>query len=779
MLERRLDGRRGGVTGGDLLKQLAKADTGSWMRRMVPLWTALFVVLAFAMTTGAAGSDGARENCTTGDAEAAAAALFGPGSELVSTEHVAGLNTALVLEPRIYPGTRRRMIEAGGEWCEAPSGFNRAWQLSGQPAGNGRAMAEAYASIAAAPYFDGVTVTGTDADAAGTWIVHTHARTNGVEARWIISTDEDGVRSATWTATAFAREPFEASWEGLTALPGATERYTRMASGGIEEARGLPTADSVQAPSAEDGDPGLLQHTFDDGYTIVTSIGDAHVGIDIGTDTGVSQADKLRATMRAARENYDEFRSWGFSKGWRALPGFSDEVGYVYVNDALSAFCLACVFISDHFQIHLLSEVQVALDLLGYTGYRDRDQAYSLIIGHEMFHNFQNRYNRPGHFNQGGRGTPVSYSEGTARFQETLHTYAGTTFAPRTLVTANDANGCNGFDTGGSMDAGMAAGPFGKTYNTCFFWGPWYVTNGQQAFLDLIREAMPAHSPETNSFLEVSRAAAQASGKPIADQLAEFAGSAIAGYGRTWPTWFGTEPLDWGSLFERWTPTVLAPGGERSRVLGPGGMMAHEITTDARVSISGPEDTVLYLLRDVGTHVKKRAVKGDSIPVGAPKPGERVYVLAVRPAAGSAPVTVRVHPPGKPPPDPEVGVAQAPVRGTVIARAPGLGVRIGGVTSDYLVFVVPEGVDNASGQVVATYPLPGDIDLFLQRQNPDGTWSDTGASGESGSLSGESMSFGRLEAGNYRIEVHNWAGPPGNLVSVRATFFNSAGQPGV
>jgi hypothetical protein len=114
----------------------------------------------------------------------------------------------------------------------------------------------------------------------------------------------------------------------------------------------------------------------------------------------------------------------------------------------------------------------------------------------------------------------------------------------------------------------------------------------------------------------------------------------------------------------------------------------------------------------------------------------------------------------------------------VIARAPGAGTRVGGVTSDYLVFAVPLGVDNARGEVVATYPLPGDIDLFLQRQNPDGTWSDV-TSGETGSLTGESMSFGRLGPGAYRIEVHNWAGPPGNLVSVTATFFNSAGQPGV
>jgi hypothetical protein len=762
MFERQLDGRRGG-----------------WMRWMVPLCTALLFVLA--MTTGAAGSDRTSQNCTTGDAESAAAVLFGAGSELVRMEQVAGLSTALVLEPRIYPGTRHRMVAAGGEWCEATSGFNRAWQLSGNPAGDGRAMAEAYASIAAAPYFDGVTVKSSDAEAAGTWIVRTHARTNGVEARWIVSTDAGGIRSASWTATAFAREPFDASWEGLTALPGATESYTRVAGGRIEEARGLPTVADLQAPSSDEDGPGLLQHTFEDGYTIVTSIGDSHVGINLGVDTGVSQADKLRATMRAARENYEEFRSWGLAKGWRALPGFSDDVGYVYVNDALSFYCLACVFISDHFQIHLLSEVQVALDLLGYDGYRDRDQAYSLIIGHEMFHNFQNRYNRPGHFNQAGRGTPASYSEGTARFQETLHTYAGTTFAPNTLVTANDANGCNGFDTGGSMDAGMAAAPFAKTYNTCFLWSPWYVTNGKQAFLNLIREAMPAHSPETNSFLEVSRAAAQAAGKPIADQLAEFAGAAITGYGRTWATWYGTAPLDWGSLFERWTPAPMAPGGETTRSLGAGGMMAHEITTDARVSVSGSTDTLLYLLRDVGTYVKKRAATGNSIAVGAPSAGERIYVLAVRPAAGSEPVTLRVDAPGPPPKDKDlvVGPAQAPVTGTVITRAAGAGQRVGGVTSDYIVFAVPVGVDNARGEAVATYPLPGDIDLFLQRQNPDGTWSDTGSSGETGSLSGESMSFGRLSAGNYRIEVHNWAGPPGNLVSVTATFYNSAGQPGV
>ena len=77
----------------------------------------------------------------------------------------------------------------------------------------------------------------------------------------------------------------------------------------------------------------------------------------------------------------------------------------------------------------------------------------------------------------------------------------------------------------------------------------------------------------------------------------------------------------------------------------------------------------------------------------------------------------------------------------------------------------------------ATYPLPADIDLFLQRQNPEGTWSDF-SSGESGSLTDESLTFGRMPEGTYRIEVHNCAGPPGNLVSLKATFYNSAGQAG-
>jgi hypothetical protein len=47
-----------------------------------------------------------------------------------------------------------------------------------------------------------------------------------------------------------------------------------------------------------------------------------------------------------------------------------------------------------------------------------------------------------------------------------------------------------------------------------------------------------------------------------------------------------------------------------------------------------------------------------------------------------------------------------------------------------------------------------------------------------GELNGETMTTTRLGPGSYRIEVHNWAGPAGNQVALKTTFFNSAGVPG-
>ena len=45
-------------------------------------------------------------------------------------------------------------------------------------------------------------------------------------------------------------------------------------------------------------------------------------------------------------------------------------------------------------------------------------------------------------------------------------------------------------------------------------------------------------------------------------------------------------------------------------------------------------------------------------------------------------------------------------------------------------------------------------------------------------LDGETIGKRRLTPGHYRLEVHNWAGPPGNEVAIKLTFLNSAGKPG-
>jgi hypothetical protein len=124
------------------------------------------------------------------------------------------------------------------------------------------------------------------------------------------------------------------------------------------------------------------------------------------------------------------------------------------------------------------------------------------------------------------------------------------------------------------------------------------------------------------------------------------------------------------------------------------------------------------------------------------------------------------------------GPAQAPVEGSVVTKAPGAGERIPGVTSEYFEFDVDGVHDNAALQGRVTPTLPGDIDLYLQRRNADGTWSEFATGTNGGALDGETIGAASLIPGHYRLEVHNWAGPAGNPVAIELTFLNSAGQPG-
>jgi hypothetical protein len=126
----------------------------------------------------------------------------------------------------------------------------------------------------------------------------------------------------------------------------------------------------------------------------------------------------------------------------------------------------------------------------------------------------------------------------------------------------------------------------------------------------------------------------------------------------------------------------------------------------------------------------------------------------------------------------DAGPAQPPVEGSVITKAPGVGERIEGVTSEYFEFDVDAVHDNAAMRGRVTPALPADLDLYLQRQADDGSWSDAGDGANGGDLDGESISTSNLTPGHYRLEVHNWAGPAGNPVEIELTFLNSAGQPG-
>jgi predicted acyl esterase len=125
---------------------------------------------------------------------------------------------------------------------------------------------------------------------------------------------------------------------------------------------------------------------------------------------------------------------------------------------------------------------------------------------------------------------------------------------------------------------------------------------------------------------------------------------------------------------------------------------------------------------------------------------------------------------------PEVGPAQAEERASVTPTAGGP--QRTPLTVAYHELEVQDGFDNATLLVSAVPSMPADIDLYLQRQNADGTWSSDVAEGATGSLTEEGLTFAAPAPGRYRVEVHNWAGAPATRVDLTATFLNSAGEPG-
>jgi predicted acyl esterase len=104
--------------------------------------------------------------------------------------------------------------------------------------------------------------------------------------------------------------------------------------------------------------------------------------------------------------------------------------------------------------------------------------------------------------------------------------------------------------------------------------------------------------------------------------------------------------------------------------------------------------------------------------------------------------------------------------------------RVAGVNTAYLEFDVLEKPDNNAMVVGAVPAFPADIDLYLQKQQVDGSWGPTVITGGTPELTHEGFVLSQPADGHYRLEVHNWAGLPATRVDVTISFVNSEGFPG-
>ncbi len=585
--------------------------------------------------------------CATGGAGTTVADLLAPGAEVVAEVG----DQALTLVPGVYPGIRERLVSpAEGIWCPAS-----ALNLVVDADSDAIELATLAATVLPAAHFDGVTVTDAVEVAPGEVHLTTHARTNGVVADWVVRTDATGVRSAEWTATDLGVAPFEAQIEGLTALPGATMGYERSADGSLQ-----PTVDVLalaRAEMAADPSP-FISVEAEDGFTMHVVVGDGTfypqaanslagtnlprvyggLGPDAGSDTGNEQVDYLRIMAEALEINYADFLDWGFEKGW------VDDEGNLYVDGALSAYCLACVLVSEYFNINMSRAAHEAIAVLGYT-YPDVRLALIDIIGHEMIHNIQNAYGKPDS-TRGGRNN--AFSEGTARFSETIHSYSEVSHQPNSLVYANDTNGCNGWQ-GNNADAAFAAGPLtGQSYDACYFWMTFYASYGIDAFAEVFRNTEGLESGRGWQIYDSAILAGARAVDPDAtlqEVLANFAAMSLTGRDYRWGA--ATDPdapvLDWAEFLDLWTPTATIDSGPASANLRDGGMAAFEVLGGGTVtSLSTDEGHAAVLVVDDGgsTTVEMLQV-GSLVEVPA---GQTGWLVLLNASTQTSTVTVDLAP---------------------------------------------------------------------------------------------------------------------------------------
>ncbi|MGY1803723.1 CocE/NonD family hydrolase [Blastococcus sp. SYSU D00922] len=210
------------------------------------------------------------------------------------------------------------------------------------------------------------------------------------------------------------------------------------------------------------------------------------------------------------------------------------------------------------------------------------------------------------------------------------------------------------------------------------------------------------------------------------------------------------------------TPKPVIPG-QLMEMQPPGFAMAHDLRAGHRLALrfttSDPDKVPTFAV--------------DPRVTIATGPGGTVLRVPVVTSPALADDTV---PFGSEDGEPAVGPAQP---GGTASVTPALGApERTPVTVAFHEFDVREGFDNAALLVGAVPASAADVDLYLQRLQPDGSWSGDLTSGGSSSLTEESLRMTDPAPGRYRLEVHNWAGAPSTRIDLTLTFLNSVGEPG-
>jgi uncharacterized protein len=224
--------------------------------------------------------------------------------------------------------------------------------------------------------------------------------------------------------------------------------------------------------------------------------------------------------------------------------------------------------------------------------------------------------------------------------------------------------------------------------------------------------------------------------------------------------------------------THLRDSVETPSPVVPGEVMPIDLQcfTQAHHVLEG-ERLILSVGTSSGHHVPTFATELQvTVHTGPESEGYRLSVLPDAPVFADVPL--REGEDGDEGGEPQpAGDAQGPITDQVTVVAPGLGeVAVDGLTQAIVEFEVVEGFDNARLDAFATLALPGDVDLDLQRRTAAGGW-ETVATGASFDLARETLSLTRPQVGDYRLVVHNWAGPP-NQVDVLIRFVNGANEVG-